>query len=251
MKQQEDLFLIFLSFLLFCWSPSKAREIDFPVVPNSAFLVGERIDFKVYFGPVLAGYSTLEVEGLKKVNQRDCYHIVFKTKTNAFFDRFFKVRDINESWLDTQGIFPWQYKKNLNEGRYHKALTIVYNHQDKSALVGGKKVEILPWCQDLLSVYYYLRCLDLKPKDLREVIVNDGEKNFRVKMEVSSGGKLNCPAGKFSTLHVKPKIEGKNTPPGSGAVWFTDDVRKIPVKLKIKMPVGSLTLVAERIKYGK
>lgn len=242
-------FLVFMLFL--CWLPIKAEKVDFPIIQSNAFSAGEKIDFKLYFGYLPAGASTLRVDGITRINGRDCYHIVFETRTNSFFDRFFKVRDLNESWIDTQGIFPWQYKKNLNEGKYHKALTTVYNHQDKSALVGGKKVEIIPWCQDLLSVYYYLRCLDLKPKDIKQVIVNDGNKNFRVKMEVSSGGKVDCPAGKFSTLYVKPKIEGKNAPPGSGAIWFTNDARKIPVKLKIRMPVGSLTLIAERIKYGK
>ena len=246
------LFPCFLVLVLFLFiSPFSAEEFDFPVVQNNAFSVGEKIDFKVYFGPVLAGYSTLEVEELTELNKRDCYHVVFETKTNPFFDRFFRVRDLSESWIDTQGIFSWQYKKNLNEGKYHKTLTTIYNYQDKSALVGGKKVEIIPWCQDLLSVYYYLRCLDLKPKAIKRVIVNDGNKNFRVKMEVSEGKEVNYPAGKFSTLYVEPKIEGKNAPPGSGAIWFTNDARKIPVKLKIGMPVGSLTLIAERIKYGE
>lgn len=225
--------------------------VNSPVVQNNAFSVGEKIDFKLYFGYLPAGASTLKVDGITRISGRDCYHIVFETKTNSFFDRFFKVRDFNESWIDTRGIFSWRYSKDLNEGRYHKKITTTYDHQHKRGQYGDREIEILPWCQDLLSIYYYLRCLELTAGDVKWVAVNDGGKNYQVKVEISSGGKLVTPAGKFTTLYVKPRLTGKQSLSGSGAVWFTNDSHRIPVKLKIKMSVGTLTLIANRIKYGE
>jgi len=52
------------------------------------------------------------------------------------------------------------------------------------------------------------------------------------------------PAGKFDCILVEPvlKSEGVFKSKGSIYVWVTDDDRRIPVLVKSKVPVGSISV---------
>ncbi len=55
---------------------------------------------------------------------------------------------------------------------------------------------------------------------------------------------VKVPAGEFSTIVVQPiiKTRGIFSEGGEAEIFITDDERRIPVKLKSKLVVGSVTL---------
>jgi hypothetical protein len=55
--------------------------------------------------------------------------------------------------------------------------------------------------------------------------------------------------GKLDLIQVEPlaKFEGLFVRKGRMWIWLTDDERRIPVLMKSKIPVGSITAVLEKI----
>lgn len=98
----------------------KLRTVD-----HKAFKDGEKLEFRLHYGFVNAGTAKIEVNKLdKKIANREIYHIVGTGKTVGAFDWVFKVRDRYETFLDVEGVFPWMFVRDINEGGYKKKTKI-------------------------------------------------------------------------------------------------------------------------------
>jgi hypothetical protein len=65
-----------------------------------------------------------------------------------------------------------------------------------------------------------------------------------MEVKVLKRERIEVPAGKFDCILVEPvlKSEGVFQSKGSIFVWLTDDERRIPVLVKSKVPVGSISV---------
>ena len=62
--------------------------------------------YKVSFGAINVGFADLEITEIVQINNRSAFHIVGKGRTAPFFDWFFKVRDVYETFIDTKTLLP-------------------------------------------------------------------------------------------------------------------------------------------------
>ena len=81
---------------------------------NKAFSVGEKLNFAVSWQFIYVGTSSMEVRETAEIENRKAYHIVTEAKSAPFFDVFFKVRDINESWMDIESLCSLKFAANIS-----------------------------------------------------------------------------------------------------------------------------------------
>jgi hypothetical protein len=71
----------------------------------------------------------------------------------------------------------------------------------------------------------------------------DCKKLWNTEVKVLRREEIETPLGKFRTVVIKPllKSEGIFARTGDMYIWLTDDDRRIPVLMKSKVKIGSIT----------
>ena len=92
------------------------------------YKVGEYSAFDISFGGIKVGSAEMKIEKQIKINGVSTFHIVGKGKTASFFDWFFKVRDVYETYLDTSKIRPVKFVRDIHEGGYEKKQQYIFKH---------------------------------------------------------------------------------------------------------------------------
>ncbi len=227
-----------------------STEFKWRKVENNAFKVGEKLTFAIKWGVVTAGYSTLEVHEIIEMNGRKVYHIIAKTRSTSFFDKFYKVRDTVETFVDVESLCTWRFRKELNEGKYHRVKETIYDQRNHTATTKGNVVKVLPFVQDVLSALYYLRTQDIKIGKNYDIDVNTNKKNWALRVNVSKEEIVRTKAGKFRTICIEPVLreEGIFKQKGRLWIWMTNDSKKIPVLMESKILVGSIVAVLVELK---
>ena len=212
----------------------------------------ESLEYELKWGIFAVGFSDLKAQRVEDLNGRPAYRIVSEAKSNPFCDKFYKVRDLNESWIDVQDFKSLGYSKKLREGHFFRDEWVLYDYDAKSFLTKMTNKEgqsswssgkIPGPVQDILSAIYSLRPRALKVGD--EVIVDVNTKqNWPLVIKVLRKKRIETPAGKFDTLEVEPFLrdEGLFIQKGKRLqVWLTDDVRHIPVRMSVEVFFGNIT----------
>jgi len=223
------------------------------VVENRAFQAGERLDFIVRYGRIVAGTSRLSIPEIVEVDGHRCYHILSEAWSNSFFSTFYKVEDKIQSYTDVQGIFTRRFEKKLREGHFKKDQYFDYDQAAHLAKGKNDTTQVPPFVQDVLSAMYFIRTQKLAPGDTILIDNHDG-KVYPLKIVVHRREKVNVRAGKFQCLVVEPFLQ---TPAlfqqkGRVVVHLTDDHRKIPVMMTSQifvkgLSVGSIIVELEKM----
>jgi len=250
-KKNRTVYLIFALFLIFysssidCLANSLWRKVE-----NRAFKVGEKLTYIVKWKGVAGGTAVMQVKKIVKISGRDAYYVTLSTRSSRFFDIFYKIRDLIESYIDKQSIFTWKQKKKLREGRYRSNKETIYDQEKHQALYKGKKVDIPVYVQDSLSSVYYLRTQELNKGDSLIIDANDDGKNYSVEVKVIGIEKVTAPFGKFKALKIEVvwKREGK-VHVESSRMWLSNDQRKIPVKIERQTKTGKITMLLKKAKF--
>ncbi len=221
-------------------------------VENIAFGAGEKLSFDVNYGFINAGTASMEIENLIEYQGRPCYQIVTKANSNGFFSNFFKVEDRVESIMDAIGLFTWRFEKNLHEGDYQAKQTYEFDQRRHIVYYKEDTVETEPYIQDALSALYYIRTQPLVPgKSIFVDNYTDGKK-YLLEVRVLKKEKITVPAGTFDCIVVEPLLQsvGVFKHEGKLTVWLTDDKLKLPVLMKSKVLVGSISAELTNYKLG-
>ena len=212
-------------------------------VPNSAFGVGEKLFYTVRYGPVAAGTASMEVAEIARYKGTKCFRIVSKAKSNKFFSVFYKVDDKAESWMDVYGLYSLHFEKHLREGSYTADRYVDFDQENNLAFTGNDTIPVPEYVQDVLSSLYFVRTLNLKMGNSVFIDNHADRKNYPLEMKVLRREEVEVPAGRFNCLVVKPilKATGLFKQTGELTVWLTDDQYKIPILMKSKVAVGSIS----------
>lgn len=218
-------------------------SIEERFVENIAFGVGEKLTFDINYGFINAGTATLEVAQLIEYNNRPAYQIVSRAESNSFFSSVYRVDDRAESIMDAIGLFSWRFEKNIREGGYRSDREYAFDQREHFTVYKGDTIEVEPFVQDALSIMYYTRSQDLEVG--RSIYVPnfiDGRK-FMLEVQVLKKERISIAAGTFDCLVVEPisTSVGLFKHEGELKVWLTDDRLKMPVMMKSKVVVGSIT----------
>lgn len=227
-----------------------ADSDPYRTIENIAFGVGERLDFDIGYGFINAGYATIEVKDLIEYNGRPCFQIVSTANSNKFFSSFYSVEDRVETIIDAAGIFSWYFEKNLREGNYRSDRSYAFDQENHTVSYRGDTLDIAPFVQDALSVLYYVRTLDLKIGESVYIDNFTDGKMYPMEVKVTQKETVKVKAGTFDCIVVEPLLltSGIFKNEGQLKVWLTDDRLKMPVLMKSRVLVGSIS--AELTEYN-
>ncbi|MCX6826300.1 MAG: DUF3108 domain-containing protein [candidate division Zixibacteria bacterium] len=231
---------------------SMVKEAD-RSIDNVAFGPGEKLNYDIGYGFINAGSATLEVTDLIEYNNRPCFLIQSTANSNKFFSSFYRVEDRVKSIIDAAGLYSWKFEKYLSEGNYKAQTAYGFDQSNHSVFFGRDTLPVAPFVQDALSILYYIRTQNLKVG--QSVYVDNFTDGQSYKMEIRVHRKelVKVKAGRFDCIVVEPllltsgifKHEGKLT------VWLTDDRLKLPVLMKSKVLVGSITAELTNYRLGE
>lgn len=229
------------------------------VLENEVFAPGEQFVYDVYYGVIPAGSAGIELLPDTLIyREAPCYQIHTWAKSAKAFDIIFKVRDDVLAYMDTRGIFTWYFRKRLKEGKYHDEKIVDYDQRKGWAYMTNDGVpedtsRIPLFVQDAISALYYFRLHDLEVGGMLNIPIHDIRKTYPMKIEIQGRETVETPAGSFDCYKVEPTLESAGIFKSKGRIWiwFTADERKIPVMMRTKVLIGSITAYLKEYVPGK
>jgi hypothetical protein len=223
------------------WISAEERE-RFAVVP---WKIGEYFQFSIEWNGLNGGSSLMQVQNIHTVGGRRAYRIVTKAESNSFVSKFYKVRDRAESYVDAESLYSLRFVKHLREGGYKQDIDIRFDQgHAKATYADGPTLDVPARVHDVLSAFYYVRTRPLAVGSTFTVPTHDNKKSYEMEVRVLRKERVEVPAGKFDCIVVEPvlKSEGVFKAKGSIYVWLSDDERRIPVLVRSKVPIGSISV---------
>ena len=239
-----------------CLSGAVSAAVSQDLPPGTAptvFGPGEKMVFKIGYGPVNAGEGILEVLGVTEYNGHTCYHVQSKANSNRFFSSFYKVRDKVVSYVDVETLYSRYFYKRLREGDYRKTVEIDFDHLAEEARYGnGETYPTAAGVQDVLSAFFYVRNLDLDVGDSYDLPAHSSRKTYDLRVLVHGKETVEVEAGTFDCFVVEPILlgEGLFKHEGKMTMYVTDDKYRVPVLIKTKVPVGSIDVELKSYRPG-
>lgn len=229
----------FFLFLIFCL---------LPFTDTLSFTIPERLVYDLTWSGIKAWEAVLEIR-----DEGEHLLIVSTARSAKWISVLYKVDDRVESRLikGNQHLHAGQslnYRLKIREGRHRRDKEVIFDPVNSKAryidYLGKeeKEMDIPIPIFDPLASFYYLRGLDLEVGRSVFVTIFDSKKVWNVEVKVLKKEKIEVPAGEFDTIVIKPlmKSEGIFYRKGEILIWLTDDAKRIPVKLKTKVKIGSI-----------
>jgi hypothetical protein len=120
----------------------------------------------------------------------------------------------------------------------------------RNATVLAKEIDTPPCVHDVAGGLYLLRTLNLEPGHSTQIAVSDGKKSVMAKVEAQQREEIKTPAGTFKAIRYEVYLFNNVLYNRSAHlyVWLTDDRRKLPVQIRVRMQVtiGTITLQLEK-----
>ena len=212
------------------------------------FHPGERLLYRAKWGVLPAGEVTLEVLPKETIEGVETYHFAMIMKTNAAVDLLYKIRERQDSYIDTDITHSILYKKRA-EGKHPRDVIINFNWEKREAFYSNfgrntAPIKILPGSFDPLALFFILRLHSFKESSVIEIPITDGKKNVGLKATIAKREIIKIGAKVYDTFAVIPGMESlenvvKKSDDPQLKIWFTADDRKVPVKIQSKVGVVS------------
>jgi len=219
------------------------------------FGVGETLSFEIKYGFVSAGTAIMAIPRIVTERGHECYNIVSMAESNSFFSMIFTVKDVAESFLDVRELLPRRFEKRLREGDFRSQDLVIFDHDRHVAIYPRKNDRVVPisaGAQDILSSLYYVRMMDLKVGSSVFIENHADKKNYPLEIKVLRRERVRVPAGEFDCIVVEPVMRGAGlfSQRGRLTVWLADNEARIPVLMKSKVMIGSITATLTDFTYA-
>jgi len=220
---------------------------------GQSFGPGEVLEYRLHYGPIVAGFVKLEVNLLdKKIGNKEIYHIIGTGRSTRSFDLFFSVRDRYETFLPLGESLPILFIRDVNEGgykikqRYRFVNQVVINES-------GENFPVPIDTQDMLSAFYYARTIDFSSAKVGEIFtiwtfVDDEIWPLKIKFAGREIVKVNGITYKSMKFHPVIQTGRLFKNESDVTVWISDDLNKIPLLSEGKVIIGSIRM--ELTKYS-
>jgi hypothetical protein len=212
--------------------------------PTPAVHNGERLTYDISWFNVLAGTAVMEVQPDGDASRA---RLVTTAQSRPAISKFFPVDNRVESEFDLSAQLPQHMVFRRREGRNKEDIEYTFNHREGTVTaVRHGTAETLPipaGTQDLISCLYYVRNqLPMRPGASLTLNVYHDKKNRQVQVRVENIETVEGLWGKAETAQVVVimPFKGLFINKGDIRVWFTTDERRIPVRMKAKVIIGSI-----------
>lgn len=223
-----------------------AAAADLPFGP------GEKMFYDIHWALIRAGKAELRVKGDTTIDGQPVRYFWAKARTLGWVDNFYKVRDTMEAWTDYGVNHALRYKKDQNEGSYHKKVDLIFDKKTNQSYrwARGKLQHTIDQPVDVfdpMSILFSFRKQDLYEGMEFGANVSDGKISVVGKAFVEGRETVETGIGDIDAWRVRLDIQHlsgvfKKSDDADLYVWFSADERRIPVKVRSKVVVGSFTM---------
>ncbi len=232
-------------------------SISYSQINTPAFKEGEFLKYKLSYGLINAGFATLDIKEHFE-NDTEMFHVIGKGWTTGITDFFFSVNDNYETYFDKNKMKPYRFIRKIDEGGYTKDKEIFFDFKLNVAKVTDHKKNIkitFPIdqnVQDMLSSLYYLRNINFDHLKEGEIITLDmflDNEIYKFNLVFKARKIIKFRDKKIKTLVLQPTVQEGRVFKNNESVtfWISDDLNKIPLKIKASILVGSIK--AELVEY--
>lgn len=214
------------------------------VLGTPAFKHGEELNYVLKYGFIKGGEAVIKVFS-EDYKGQNVVHAIASAHTTGVADKVFKVIDTYESYFTTDSNLPLRAVRNIREGGYKFYGEDHFDH-DKNTVINVKKgVQKVPDnILDIISAFFYLRRIDFTNIKVGESFFFDtyfGDELFPFCVVFKGREEVSTPSGKYKCLKFLPIVEpGRVFKENDDMLfWLSDDMNKIPIKIKFDLVVGS------------
>jgi hypothetical protein len=172
--------------------------------------------------------------------------------------RLYKVEALYSSVFDRQSCITSSSLK-ASEGSRRRQTDVTFDRGRQIASVTDRdlvknltqshEIDIEPCEYDVIGALYRLRTMRLEPGKAIELPVSDGKKAVLAKVEAQERETIKTDFGKYRTIRYEAFLFNNVLYRRRGRlfVWLTDDERRLPVQVRIRLPfyVGTITFQLE------
>lgn len=214
----------------------------------------ELLEYAVEWRLVNAGRATL-TWGAAPPSQKADFETKLHLESTGLVSRLFHVvddytADLNKNMCaETTFMSAHEASRNretrvVYDETQHKAL---YNERDLSKnTVVAKEIDVPPCVHDIIGGLYHLRTINLEPGKSIQIPVSDGKKSVFLKIDCQRREELKTPLGPRKTMMYEIFAFNDVLYHRSGRlhVWLTDDARRVPVQIQVRLQftIGTITL---------
>lgn len=221
---------------------------EFCGIRNTSFNAGEVVTMKVFYNTlgmyVGAGEATFTTS-LERFNGKPAYHCVGEGKSYSFFDRFFKVRDKYESYVDTATMLPMKFIRNVDEGGHKIYNNVTFNQGAGTAVSTTGVFKTSKCIQDVVSSMYYARNINFNKYKTGDKIPFDmflDDEVYHLYLRYLGKEIVKTQYGKFHAIKFKPLlIKGTIFEGGEKmTAWISDDPNHLVLRVESPISVGNI-----------
>ncbi|MGD8367863.1 MAG: DUF3108 domain-containing protein [Desulfobacterales bacterium] len=215
------------------------------------FSPGEKLTFLLRWGVIPAGEATLEVHPPEIVDGKPANHFVLTARTNDFVDIFYKVRQRIDAYADLSMNRSLLYREVHTVHGTRRDAEIRFDWEGQKAQYvnfgkAEKPIPISPGAFDPLSIFYFSRLFDPAHRNLLARPVTDGKKCVIGRATIVGKETIDVEGKTYDTYLVEPELQEvggvfKKSRDAKIQIWVTADQRRIPVRIRSKVVVGSFT----------
>lgn len=221
-----------------------------PAPGSVAFGIGEQMVYDVKFGVFNVGTARMEVVGIDTIRGRPVWHTKLEIEGGI---PGYRVHDILESWIDVETFNSLRHRQETVEGKRER--TRLYEIMPERGVFKEDDKPERPTVANPLdegAFIYFVRNQPLevgKTYDFPRYFIPDRNP---VTVIVDRRQKMKVPAGTFQTVVVKPIIKSKGifSQNGRAEIWFTDDDRRLMVRMETHVVFGTISLQLREFTQG-
>ena len=222
------------------------------------FKIGETLMYDVSWSSFLtAGTAVATVKEKKPSFDSTAYYIVAEGRPVPLVAKLYSVYYKIDTLLDSYTLLPQRGSVYSEEGSRHRFKITRFDHaahkvhfEYQSTGTATDTYTVPPYVQDVLSAIYVLRSVPLAAGVRMTMPVTDNGANYKVQVDVAPSERVKTPfadanAWKLNVgiFDTSGKPQGRNV-----AIWISDDLRRLPVKLQVELPVGSFNLSLREVR---
>ncbi|MEP7382652.1 MAG: DUF3108 domain-containing protein [Gemmatimonadota bacterium] len=215
-----------------------------------AFGIGEQMVYDVKYGVFNVGTARMEVIGLDTLRGRKVWHTKLEIEGGI---PGYRVHDILESWIDVETFNSLRHRQETVEGRRER--TKIYEIMPERGVYKEDNKPERPTVAQPLdegAFIYFVRNQPLalgRTYDFPRYFIPDRNP---VTVIVDRRQKMTVPAGTFETIVIKPVIKSKGifSQNGRAEIWFTDDERRLMVRMETHVVFGTISLQLREFTQG-
>jgi hypothetical protein len=236
---------------------SPQAVVSLPGSPHAADMPAhEAFYYNVEWRLITAGRA--KVEWIRQAH--DDWQVNVHLESGGLVSTLFKVDDSYFAYLNPS-FCAESVQMSSHEGNRQRDTRISFDaalhHADylerdrlKNTILLQQQIEIPPCVHDVVGGLLFLRTLTLEPGQSVMVPVSDGKRSVMAKVQAESREDIRTPEGVFHTICYEAYLFDNvlYRRPARLNFWLTDDRRKLPVQIRVRMQfaIGTITLQLQK-----